>query len=102
MTKVIVSIVREDGPAYFEVMGHTGYKDAETGYNDVCVAISTMICMFGHWVEQEYGIEPDILIDGHARFDIEKSNLRINELLRAIENECKILSEQYPEHVKVY
>lgn len=102
MTKVIISTVREDGPAYFEVMGHTGYQDPDTGNNDVCVAVSAMVCMFGHWLERKYGYEPDVLIDGHARFNIERSNTRINEMLRAIENECRILSEQFPGTIKIY
>ena len=102
MTKVIISMTREDGPAYFEVMEHTGYKNEETGNNDLCVAVSTLVGMFGRWMEKKYGIEPVILVDGHARFVIDRSNTRINELLRAIETEIRALAEEFPDNLKIY
>lgn len=99
MSMVLISMVRDDGPAYFEVRGHADYQNPETGNNDVCVSLSTIVTMFGRWLSAEYGIEPTVCENGHAIFNIPYSNSKINELLKSIRHHIAWLCEQYPEQV---
>ncbi len=101
MTKVICSITRCDGPLYFECRDHSEYKNPDTGNNDVCVAVSTLCCMLTRYVLKQ-GYEPDLCGDGHVKIDIEKSNIKINEVFKAVMLEFTALSEHFPDHVKVY
>lgn len=100
MTKVIISTSAE--MSFFEVTGHTGYLNPSTGENDVCVAVSTLVGMFGQWLEHQYGILPVHLGEGHARFEIRPSNEKINELLLAIEHELRSIAKEYPCNLKVF
>lgn len=95
MTRVLVSITREDGPLFFDCMGH-----APT--SDVCVAISTLCSMLVLHAVEELGIDPVIQMDGHVRISIDNSNIRTNEVFRAAERTFKWLEEEHPDDIKVY
>lgn len=102
MTKVLVSFTRMDGPVFFDVEGHTGYKNPKTGNNDLCVAVSAICSGLAVHLREEHGLLPDICEDGHIRYSIEASTLRIHEAFKLAENALKWLQSQYPEYIKVY
>lgn len=100
MTEVIISTSAEE--SLFEVTGHTGYQNPSTGENDVCVAVSTLVGMFGQWLERQYGIYPVHLGEGHAKFEIRPSNVFVNEILTAIEIELRTIANEHPCNLKVF
>lgn len=101
MTKVICSMVRCDGPLFFDCKDHSDYKNPDTGNNDVCVATSTLCSMLVRYIVGR-GYTPTICEDGHVRIDISQSCPYINEVFNAVMIEFKALQDEFPEHIKVY
>lgn len=102
MTTITISFTRMDGPIFFDVEGHTGYQNPETGNNDVCVAVSAICSGLVEHLRKEHGLLPDICKDGHIRYDIEASALRIREAFKMAENSLKWLQSQHPDYIKIY
>lgn len=101
MTKIVYSKTRCDGDLYFECKGHSGYKNPDTGNNDVCVMVSALCSMLVRYIDSK-GYEPKICEDGHIKIEIEHSDMYINEVFDAAMLEFASVAEQYPEHLKVY
>lgn len=101
MTKIIFSVTREDGVLYFECSGHSQYKNPETDNNDVCVAVSALCHMLVRYIAEK-GYDPKICTDGHVKIEIKQSNMKINEVFRAVMLEFKGLMDCYPDQIKVY
>ena len=53
-------------------------------------------------LRKEHGLLPDICKDGHIRYDIEASTLRIREAFKMAENSLKWLQSQHPDYIKIY
>lgn len=102
MTKVLFSVTRCDGPLFFDISGHAEYENPDNGNNDVCVAISAITIMLCRYMQEEYMIQPTICEDGHLRYDIEESSMRIGEVFRAAYSGLKAISELYPGTIKIY
>lgn len=102
MTKILFDATRVDGPLFFDCDGHADYKDPDTDNNDVCVAVSAICTMLVLHMDEVYGIEPVICKDGHVRFDIAVSNLKIKEIFEAAMRGFRWISEHYPSAIKVY
>lgn len=99
MTSVLIYLGLNE--ATFEVKGHSSYSSPDMGYNDVCISVSTLVTMFGRWMEQEYDLVPSICEDGHYLFEIYDYSSEMEELLMAMRTHFEWLSEQYPSHVKL-
>ena len=102
MVKVVFSMTRKDGPLYYDCRGHADYKDPETGNNDLCVALSTIHLQLVRYMDVEYGIRPKTFEDGIVTFDLDKSNMLMNEVFTSAMHTIKYLAEQYPGQIKVY
>ena len=102
MIKVRFDATRVDGPLYFDCDGHADYKNPVTGNNDACVAMSAICTMLALHMDEVYGIEPVICRDGHVRFDIKSSDLKIKEVFEVAMRGIRWVSEAYPGSIKLY
>lgn len=100
ITKVLFSYPNGTGPLYYDCEGHSDYV-SDMGWNDCCVAVSTLNVMLINYIEQ-YGIEPEICQDGHVRIVIEDADEYIIEVFKAAEKQFWWLADRYKEHIKCY
>ena len=102
MTKVLMCFPKHEGDElYFDCYGHSEYRSS-LGWNDCCVAVSTLCVMLINYVKDKYDIEPVILDEGHVRIEIEEPDDALQEVFRAAERQFIWLSEEYDGHIKVY
>lgn len=102
MTRVLFSYPTfGKGPLYFDCDGHSDYVST-MGWNDCCVAVSTLTVMLINYIEDKYNIEPEICEDGHVRIIIEEPDRLTEEVFKTAEMQFWWLTEQYPEHIKLY
>ena len=72
MTKLLMCFPKHEGDGlYFDCYGHSEYRSS-LGWNDCCVAVSTLCVMLINYVKDKYDIEPVILDEGHVRIEIEE------------------------------
>lgn len=99
MTKVICFL--NDGNVYCDISGHSDYKNPDTDNNDVCVAVSTLVCMLVRYMKS-IGIDPDICEDGHVLFNRMSQSKTTRAVFEAALIELEALEQEYPEHIKIY
>lgn len=100
-TRVLFSYPKDNGQLYFDCDGHSDYV-SEMGWNDCCVAVSTLNVMLINYVEEKYHIEPEICEDGHVRIVIEDVDELTKEVFKTAEMQFWWLTQRYPEHIKLY
>lgn len=93
MTKVQLSITREDGPLWFDCIGHAGDRE-------VCGMISTLLNFLVLYM-QDRGVTPTIYEKGHLQFDMYMSNVHVNRVFRNVKKTMEALELQYPDNIKV-
>ena len=102
MTKLLMCFPKHEGDGlYFDCYGHSEYRSS-LGWNDCCVAVSTLCVMLINYVKDKYDIEPMILDEGHVRIEIEEPDDMVIEVFRAAERQFLWLSEEYDGQIKVY
>ena len=93
MTKISLSITREDGPLWFDCVGHAGNRE-------VCGMISTILNFLVVYMA-ERGHAPSVYEPGHLQFDLYMSDLHINRVFRAVVTTLQELENQHPDNIKI-
>jgi uncharacterized protein YsxB (DUF464 family) len=93
MTEVRLEITREDGPLWFDCIGHAGDRE-------VCGMISTLLNFLVVYMAGE-GKCPSIYEPGHLQFEEYMSNKRINDVFKAVVTTLSELSVHYPDNLKI-
>ena len=97
---MIICKFSEDG---FPVSGHSGYS--ESGSDIVCAAVSAMVMLVCNTITEKFGENADVSVNDKngsvaLRFD-KKPNHSSLLVMEALKDELMILSQEYPDNLKV-
>lgn len=88
----------------FTVSGHSGYS--ESGSDIVCAAVSAMVMLVCNTITEKFGENASVSVNdksGSVTLEFEKQIPSQHALLiiEALKDELTILSQEYPDNLKV-
>ncbi len=100
---ITASFFKKDGKIQkIRVCGHSGYS--ESGSDIVCAAVSSMVMLTVNVITEDLSVPASVKVDGKdalIELSLETENEFAQTLLSGLEREVSILSDDYPDNVRV-